>query len=195
MAKGCRSAEAIGRGDGVTQRCGLGIGGHDPDACPHLRRLPRIFRSRKSSLATPSHRHVDRLHGVLHMGDEHRCVFRFAASTVDRCHPKANALTALEATGRMQCVGKVPGTSKLRLTPDHQLPRRMPGWGSGGGGGACGSPASLARRWGLPCPAMVELTTSVTTPMRAQIEIGLRSVVIVETIRGSPRSGFNGNFV
>jgi hypothetical protein len=41
---------------------------------------------------------------------------------------------------------------------------------------------------------MVELAASVTIPMRAQIEIGLRSVVIVETIRGSS-AGVNGNFV
>jgi hypothetical protein len=41
---------------------------------------------------------------------------------------------------------------------------------------------------------MVEPATSVTTPMRAQIEIGLRSVIIVETIRASPR-GVNGDFV
>jgi hypothetical protein len=33
---------------------------------------------------------------------------------------------------------------------------------------------------------MVELTASVTTPMRAQIEIGLRSVGIIVTIRVSP---------
>jgi hypothetical protein len=45
-----------------------------------------------------------------------------------------------------------------------------------------------------PCPVMVELATSVTTPMRAQIEIGLRSVIKVETIRASPR-GVNGDFV
>jgi len=41
---------------------------------------------------------------------------------------------------------------------------------------------------------MVELAISVTTPMRAQIEIGLRRVVIVETIRGSPVR-VNANFV
>ena len=58
----------------------------------------------------------------------------------------------------------------------------------------CGAPAALARLWGLACPVMVELAASVTTPMRAQIEIGLRSVVIVETIRGSP-ARVNGNFV
>jgi len=41
---------------------------------------------------------------------------------------------------------------------------------------------------------MVVLTESVTTPMRAQIEIRLRSAVIVETIPGSPVR-VNGNFV
>jgi hypothetical protein len=41
---------------------------------------------------------------------------------------------------------------------------------------------------------MVELRASVTTPRRAQIEICLRSVYIVETIRGSPLR-VNGNFV
>src|SRR6266850_1844532 len=72
----------------------------------------------------------------------------------------------------MQCVGNVPGTSKLATSPQiTSLPVGCPACGSGGGGGAprprpC--PAGAACPAAGACPAIVEATANVTTATRLE---------------------------
>src|SRR6185503_12268549 len=125
--EGRGAAEAIGGGHRVAEAPGLRVHRHDPDAGPHLRRLPWILVRRESADAAPARREVDGPAHVVDVNHHRRAVLGLARAAVDGGHAEADLLAALEAVGQ-DAVGR--RRSRLveagEVAPDHQLALAMP---------------------------------------------------------------------
>src|SRR6266853_534887 len=122
------SADPVRGGHRVVDGDNGRVGSHDPDAGPHFGRLSRVFRRRESSDAAPPHGNVDRLAGKGQMGSQDGGVLNFARAAVDRRHPDAEALTALEAIGENAMGRQRSGNVEAgEISPDDKLARGVSG--------------------------------------------------------------------